>query len=180
MRAIALLLTIFFLPSPSLALFVAQDNPSALSPKVETKYDKVRDETTVKMPRIKLGGEKGKYHSLHSVISFKYPGQVRRIPEFLTFELITVVKARRLKVDLHVQFIVDGEKIFLSSNRWAERNPVPGKPWVSEHIALRMPLEIFEKITSAKEVEIQMDALKFTLGNEALQTLRDFHTQLIP
>jgi hypothetical protein len=90
------------------------------------------------------------------------------------------VKARRLKVDLHVQFIVDGEKVFLSSNRWAERNPVAGKPWVSEHIALRMPLEIFEKITRAKDVEIQMDAVSFTVGDEALQSFRDFHAQLTP
>jgi hypothetical protein len=178
MRAAALLLITYLLAAPSLGRCAAQDNLAPLSPRVETNYNAAKDETSVKLPGIKLGGEKGKYHSLHSVVSFKYPGQVKRIPEILTFELITVVKARRLKVDLYVQFLVDGEKIFLSSNRWAERNPVPGKPWVSEHIALRMPFEIFEKITKAKEVVIQMDAIKFTVGNEALQVLREFHAQL--
>jgi hypothetical protein len=132
----------------------------------------------VKLLRIKLGGEKGIYHSLHSEVSFKYPGTVRRVPEALTFELITVVKARRLKIDLQVEFLVDGEKILLSSNRWAERNPVPGKPWLSEHIALRMPYEVFEKIARAKDIVIQMDAIKFTVENDALQVLRDFHAQL--
>lgn len=144
------------------------------SQKVETKYDVAKDESTVQFAPLKLGGENGKYHSLHSVVSYKYPGQIRRQPEFVTFKLQTVVKARKLKVDLYVQLLVDGEKIFLSSNRWAEKNVVPGKPWMSEHIALRMPYEVFEKITKAKSFAIQMDDVTFQVGESELEQLRQF------
>jgi hypothetical protein len=153
---------------------VAQERNSPASQPVETKYDVARDETTVRLPPIKVSGEKGKYHSLHAIVWFKHPGSTRRVPEMLTFELVTVVKARRLKVDLYVQLLVDGEKIFLSSNRWAERNVVPGKPWVSEHIALRMPHDVFVKITKARDFAIQLDGLTFVVGDAELQVLRDF------
>ena len=145
-----------------------------VAPEPETKYDAAANETTVRFPRIKLGGENGKYYSLHSVTFFKYPGRTKRRPELLTFELQTIVKARKLKVDLYVQLLIDGEKVFLSSNRWAEKNVVRGKPWVSEHIALRMPYEVFVKITKAKDFAIQMDEVKFVVADRELQMLRQF------
>lgn len=166
------------LGSPSPARHARQDRVLPPPPNFERKYDAAKDETTVRLPRLKLGGENGKYHSLHSLVSYKHPGQTRGVPEIVTFELITVVKARRLKIDLHVQLLIDGEKVFLSSNRWAEKNPVPGRPWIAEHIALRMPYPIFEKIAKAKEVVIQLDTVKFTVGSAEMQVLRDFHTYI--
>jgi hypothetical protein len=142
--------------------------------KIESSYDAPKDETTVRHSPIKLGGENGQYHSLHLVVSYKYPGKTKRIPDFLTFELITVVKDRKLNPDLYVQLLVDGDKIFLPSNRWAEKNPVPGRPWISEHIALRMPYEVFTMITQAKNVVIQMDAINFSVGKSELKLLREF------
>lgn len=163
---------IFFLLT-LLVLLVAPG--AAQSPKIETKYDAAKDETTEQLAPIKLSGENGKYYSLHSVVSFKYPGRTKRLPEILTFKLQTVVKARLLKIDLYVQLLVDDEKIFLSSNnRWAEKNVVPGKPWMSEHIALRMPYKVFAKITKAKSFAVQMDDVTFKVGESELQLLREF------
>ena len=163
---------IFFLSSV-IALFLL-GSAAQQSQKIETKYDAAKDETTVQLAPLKLGGENDKYHSLHSLVSYKYAGKLRRKPEFLTFKLQTVVKARKLKVDLYVQLLVDGEKIFLSSNRWAEKNVVPGKAWISEHIALRMPYEVFEKITKAKSFAIQMDDVIFPVAESELRQLREF------
>lgn len=144
-----------------------------LEPQVEKQYNAVKDGTTVRFPRLKLSGENGKYHSLHSIVSYQYPGQIKVIPENVTFELVTVVKARRLKIDLQVQFLIDGEKVLLSSNRWAEKNPVQGKPWIAEHIALRMPYTVFEKLANGREVIIQLDTVEFAVAPEQLQVLRD-------
>jgi len=141
----------------------------------EKNYNLAKNETTVKFPRQRLGGEQGKYYSLDLEVSYKYPGQIAQIPEHLIFKLITVAKARRLKVDLSVLLLIDGERFSLSSNRWAQKNPLRGKPWISEHIALRMPLEIFEKLTAAKEVVIQLDATKFTVAEEQLARLREVY-----
>ncbi len=160
-----------FLTAP---LIANQENIVSAPLEIETKYDAAKNETTVKLAPIKLSGEKGKYRSLHSLISFKYQGQQKRIPEFLAFELVTLVKARKLHTDLYVQLIVDGEKIFLSSNRWAEINSVPEKLWLSEHIVLRMPHEVFVKITRAKEFSIQMGKVKFNVSAAHVQLLRDF------
>ena len=78
------------------------------------------------MAPMQISGDKGKYHSLHLAPAYSFPGRAPRTPEIIDFELQTVVKARQLKVDLYVLFLIDGEKIFLSSNRRGVKNPVAG------------------------------------------------------
>jgi hypothetical protein len=98
----------------------------------------------VKLGPLQVSGENGKYQSLQLAVSYNYPGQLKSAPEMLAFELLSVVKARQLKIDLYVVLFVDGEKIFLSSTRSAIRNPIPGRPWVGERIVLRMPYYVSE------------------------------------
>ena len=93
---------------------------------IEIKYDREKDKTTVRLPPVQIAGDKAQYHSVHIAPSFSYPGQTFRRPEFVDFEVQTVVKTK-LRIDLYVIFLVDGDKIFLSSNRWAVKRPVPGK-----------------------------------------------------
>ena len=85
-------------------------------PGIETSYDSAGDKTTVRLTPVKISGEKGKYHSIHIAPSFSYPGRNFLKPETIDFELQTIVKTK-LKIDLYVVFVVDGETIFLSSNR---------------------------------------------------------------
>src|SRR5207247_10466893 len=104
----------------------------------------------------------------------KDPKQKKRKPQFLTSKLQTIVKAQKLRVDLNIKLFIDGQKVGLSSNRWAEMNVVPGKSWISEHIALRMPYDVFVKITKAKEFVIELDKVRFVVGDGELQRLREF------
>jgi hypothetical protein len=69
---------------------------------------------------------------------------------------------------------VDGETIFLSSNRWAVARPIPGRRWVGERLVFRMPYETFLKITKAKEFEVKFDGVRFEVGGLQIQALRDF------
>src|SRR2546425_297365 len=96
---------------------------------IKTTYDSTKDKTTVSLPRVKVSGAKEKYISLHVAASFSYSGHTPVTPEFVNFEIHSVVKARKLDPDLYVVLLLDGETIFLSSNRSAVRNPVPCKPW---------------------------------------------------
>lgn len=147
-------------------------------PKIETSYDAGKDSTTIRLAPVQISEENGKYRSLQMAPAFSYHGKEARTPEIIDFELRTVVKGR-LDTDLYVLFVIDGEKVFLSSNRWAIKRPVPGRVWVGERLVFRMPYETFMKITKARTFEIRFDEVRFSLNTEHLRMLRAFgeHTQ---
>jgi hypothetical protein len=140
---------------------------------IETTYDSSKERTTVKLALIQISGEKDKYHSLHMAPSFSFPGHEVQTPSRIDFELQTVVKTRLLDSDLYVDFLIDGEKIFLSSSRWAVKHPVRGRLWMGERLVFRMPYETFVKITKAKEFAIRFDGLMFSVGETERQALRE-------
>lgn len=159
------------------ALTLAQvSNAESLTqtPKIETSYDSGKNKTTVRMTPMKIADDKGLYHSIHLAPAYSYEGREPRTPEIIDFEVQTVVKARRLKVDLYVLFLIDGEKIFLSSNRRGVKNPLPGRRWVGERLVFRMPLGTLVKLANAKQAMIQMDGLDFELSSDHLRALREF------
>lgn len=147
--------------------------------KVESSYDPDKDITTVRLPAVQLSGENGKYRSLHMSPAFTYSGKELRTPEIINFELRTVVKGR-LDTDLYVLFMIDGEKVFLSSNRWAIKRPVRGRVWAGERLVFRMPYETFVKLTRAKTFEIRFDDVKFAVSENQLEMLRAFGDYMQP
>jgi hypothetical protein len=151
---------------------LAQQAPGEKT-KFETTYDAEKNRSTVRLLPVKIFGEKNKYYSLHMSPSFSYAGQAAATPSVVDFELQTVVKGR-LKTDLYVVFIIDGETVFLSSNRWAVKQPIPGRVWMGERLVFRMPYETLLKISKAKKLEIKMDAVRFEVGENELQIIRDF------
>jgi hypothetical protein len=149
----------------------AQERPP-WSAKVEGTYDAEKDETTVKLAPVKISGSRGKYVSLHLSPSFKFPGRSLMEPAIIDFELQTVVRGR-LSTDLYVVFVIDGEKIFLSSNRWAIKRPVPGRVWIGERLVFRMPYQTYVRITKAKTFVIKFDGVKFPVGKTQQEALRE-------
>jgi hypothetical protein len=163
-------------PVPTLA-GVQKDDPVAV---IETSYDRSKDRTTVHLTPVQVSGEKDKYYSLHLAASFTYQGQVQSKPEAIDVELQSIVKARSLNTDLYVVFIVDGETLFLSSNRSARKNPVPGRRWIGERLVFRTPYETFKRIANATTLKIKMDAVVFPVGNDHLAALRQFWRKINP
>lgn len=169
-----LLLTLSLLSgAPAQILTTAPIASLQAGPKIETSYDASNDKTTIRLAPVQISGENGKYRSLHMSPAFTYSGKEPRTPDIIDFELQTVVKGR-LDTDLYVLFVIDGEKVFLSSNRWAIKRPVPGRVWVGERLVFRMPYETFVKITKAKALELRLDEVKFSLSEEHLRMLRAF------
>ena len=158
-----------------------QNNSSVASQpaKIETTYDSSKDRTTIKLAPILISSDQDKYHSLHMSPSFSFSGKQRARPGIVDFELQTVVKGR-LRTDLYVVFIIDGETVFLSSSRWAIKRPVPGRVWVGERLVFRMPYETFVKITRAKDLQIKFDAISFSVGEIQKQALRELLTYMEP
>jgi hypothetical protein len=174
MRALILLMVMLAATAPGLAQ-VGTEEVAAQTPKIETTYDSGKDKTTVRMNRMQISGDKGRYHSLHLAPAYSFPGQVPPpTPGIIDFELQTVVKAPKLRVDLYVLFVIEGEKIFLSSSRWGVKKPVPGRPWVGERLVFRMPYETLLKLANAKQASIRMDGIDFELTDEHLRVLRAF------
>jgi hypothetical protein len=170
-------------------LLITQTAPGSIPPraiaqetvaKVETSYDAAKDLTTIKLAPVQISSEREKYVSLHMSPAFSFPGHQLAQPPIIDFELQTVVRAKLLRTDLYVVFMIDGKKVFLSSNRWAVKRPVPGRVWVGERLVFRMPYETFVRITKAAAVEIKFDAMTFSLGETQKQALRDFLSQMTP
>ncbi|MGI8835368.1 MAG: hypothetical protein ACR2H4_01875 [Pyrinomonadaceae bacterium] len=141
--------------------------------KIETSHDARKNKTTVRLAPVQISEDNGKYRSLHMAPAFSYTGKESRTPEIIDFELRTVVRGQ-LETDLYVVFVIDGEKVFLSSNRSAIKRPVPGRVWLGERLVFRMPYETFVKITKAKALEIRVDDVRVALSEEHLRTLRAF------
>jgi len=162
-------------------IYSGQDSRPAApqAAKIETSYDSSKYRTTVRLAPVLISGEQDKYHSLHMSPSFSYPGHQRVAPAIVDFELRTVVKGR-LSTDLYVVFIIDGETVFLSSNRWAIKRPVPGRVWMGERLVFRMPYETFVKITKAKAFQIKFDGVKFSVGETQKQALRELLNYMKP
>lgn len=163
------------------AICVGQDgNPvPPPAPKIESSYDPAKDRTTIRLAPVEFASEAGKYKHIYLSPHFSFPGHNPITPTIVDFEMQTVVKGR-LRTDLYVLFIIDGEKVHLSSSRWAVQRPVPGRVWIGERLVFRMPYETFVKITKAASVEIKFDALTFSLGETQKQALQDFLSYMPP
>ena len=146
--------------------------------KAEAIYDPQKNLTTVRFKSIQLARDKDRYHSLDFTLHYSYPGQERQTPEQVNFELVSVVKARRLNSDLYVVFVVDGKPIHFSSNRSAVRNPVPGRLWIGEKMVFLIPTEEFLKMAGSEKLAIKMGGVVFEFNDEARELLRAFADEL--
>jgi hypothetical protein len=147
---------------------------------IEKTYDSDKDRTIVRLLPVQISGGEGKYKSLKLSPSFSFAGKtLQTTPSIIDFELQTVVKGR-LRTDLYVVFVVDGEKVFLGSNRWAIKRPVPGRLWVGERLVFRMPYETFVRVTKAKSFALSFDGVEFPVSETHLQLLREFLKQMQP
>ncbi|MGH9929663.1 MAG: hypothetical protein ACREA9_10635, partial [Pyrinomonadaceae bacterium] len=72
-----------------------------------------------------------------------------------------------------VVFVIDGETVFLSSNRWAIKRPVLGRVWMGERLVFRMPYETYVRITKAQTFEIKFDGFRFPVGETQKEALRE-------
>ena len=173
-RLFPLVLLVLSFTTSSRNIRAQQGSPPSLTPQITTTYDAAKNQTTVRLPPVKISGDRAHYHSLSYSLFYTYPGKIKRIPEKVSLELLTVVKRRLLKIDLYVVFLVDGEKTFLSSSRSAIKHPVPGKHWIGERLEFRMPSETFLKITQASKLVVSLDGLVFEFSETDLQSLREF------
>ena len=146
-----------------LALSSGAQSPSA--PKITTVFkDGI---TTVQMEPLKISGPKDEYHSLHVALSFSYPGEKQQPPQHINFEIQSIVKRHTLNSDLYIVFLIEDEKVFLSSsNRSAVKNPFPGRKMIGERIQKKMPVEMYLRLAKAKKSAIKMGGTVFEINDD--------------
>jgi hypothetical protein len=140
--------------------------------RIDAVFDAQKNVTTVRLPSSPLSGPKDRYHSLTFSIYYSYPGRVAAPPRDVNFELVSVVKARRLNTDLYVVFLVDGEEIHFGSSRSAIRNPVRGKPWIGERMVFHVPREDFLKMAAAKTLGVKLGGVTFDFDDEMRASIK--------
>lgn len=141
--------------------------------RIEKSYDEQTNVTTVRSRPTQLSGPKDRYHSLAYSIYYSYPGQTASLPKHLNFELVSVVKARRLSTDLYVLFVVDGKEIHFSSSRSAIQRPVPGRLWIGERMVFRIPYDQFQKLAQARTLSVKLGGVSFDFSKDRLEIVRD-------
>jgi hypothetical protein len=121
---------------------------------------------TLRSRPIQISGPKDRYHSLAFSIYALYRADWGERPDIVNFELVSVVKARKLNTDLYVVFVVDGKELHFSSDRSAIRRPVRGKPWIGEKMVFRIPREQFLKMGGAKTFSVKLGDVAFDFDDE--------------
>ncbi len=145
-----------------LVVVVPQDDFKGID-NVLNERTKIR---TLRLRSIPVSGPKDRYHSLAFSIYALYRVEWAERPDIVNFELVSVVKARKLNTDLYVVFVVDGKELHFSSNRSAIRRPVPGKPWIGERMVFRIPREQFLKMGGAKTFSVKLGDVTFDFDDE--------------
>jgi hypothetical protein len=140
--------------------------------RIEIVYDQEKDLTTVRVKPGPISGERDIYHSVDYSVQFTYPGRTRRAPQALNFEIVSVVKARKLTSDLDVAFLFDAETLHFSSNRSAIRNPVPGRRWIGERMVFSIPYQSFLKFETAQHSGVKLGAVTFDFDDSTRDSLR--------
>lgn len=148
------------------------------SDKVVTTFDETKNLTTTKLGPVRLAGDSERYHSLDFTLLAEYAGKTKQTPEPIFFDLVSVVKARRLNTDLYVVFLIDGREVHFGSNRSAIRKPVPGRLWIGERMTFSIPYDDFVKMTNAKKLSIRMGGTVFEFNVETMGALQSFLKQM--
>ena len=140
--------------------------------RLQTTYDPQKKENTIRVPSTKLAGPKDRYDSLMFSVYYSTLSMFPSPPQTVNFEIVSVVKARKLNPDLYVVFVVDGKEIHFSSNRSAIPKPAAGKPWIGERMVFLIPYEEFKKIAAAKTLAVKLGGVSFDFDDEMQRSIR--------
>lgn len=145
--------------------------------KVETKYDRAKNETTVEFQQLDLGGNQSQRALLS--VSASYPGQQKpkKPPEDIIV-IISVVSARSYRFPdvMAMQVTADGKKLSpvimlnLDKRRMDED--------YLETIGTRMKYDLFKRLMQARAGEFQLSDLTLQLNESQIGLLRELDALL--
>lgn len=172
--------------------FVGQESVAKKNDHIVTKYDKSKNETTVRLKPIALTGLTDERPQLQDIpthqmdleISFKFSGQ----------EMTKQVEAAtlRFRVTTRAYFFLKGQNVIavLDKNVKGKDRALPlgttdyksdlkFNSVYEEYLTISIPFAALVKIAKAETLDIYVGPVAYTLKAKQLQDLRDFGSYLI-
>jgi hypothetical protein len=137
--------------------------------KIETKYDRAKDETTVEFTQLQIAQSAEQLVFLS--VSANYPGQKPKKPEDIVFIIsVASTKGYRYPDVMVMQGTADGRKLpdTLMLNLDKRRM---GDDYL-ETIGTRMKYDVFKRLTQAKTVELRLQNLTLQLNESQIAKMR--------
>ena len=185
MRVFTLIpLTAFlFVSAPAIAQQGAREikRPGFFSrARFETKYDKFKDQTTVRFKRVPITGTTRRVfagETLYLVGAFAFPGSELKAPvdtAYLGF--LSESKDWIYLRDQHLIALVDGQRVDLGTAETGDSDVRLGG--VTELLAFRVSHEMLLKVANGSKVEMQLGSREFKLKDNHLYALQDLANRM--
>lgn len=161
---------------------MAQDKTNAAAAgeevKIESNYDKAKDETTIEFTQLRITSSDEQQVLLS--VSAVYPGHKLKKPEDVKdiIFILSVISTRAYRYPdiMAMQVTADGKKLpeLLMLNLDKRRMDED----YLETIGTRMKYEIFKRLTQAKTVELRLHTLTLKLDESQITKLRELEALL--
>ena len=146
--------------------------------KVDLRYDKKKDTTTVWLEYMPLWKNPLGFEQVDISFSFDYPKRAIVTPTSVSVTVHSATKGWPLfenKCDLIV--MADGSSFSYGDMKGGcnqNRNLTSGRDTSLERLSAAIPYEDFSRIAKAKEVKVQIGGRAYDLSEKHLQSLNDF------
>ncbi len=161
--------------------------------KVESKYDKAKDETSVFFNLIRIKGAENLDWQGTNVVTdervdfsmyFTYPGQSLRTPKWVGIGIASAAYEPKQYGDYNLTIIADNERLNIGGmivhNRGRTRYDARRPPVEFQMFEAAIPYEQFLQIANARKVKLQIGYREIPLDNENLEAIRDLASHTVP
>lgn len=144
--------------------------------KIDTTYDKTKDETLVRLDRMSISEEGVEPTTLKNrllmTVFFTYPGKVPSAPQSVIVAFLSIGKGAVYSKDRNLTFYANQERLDVGAMDLIERQ-VLGYQNIREILSLPMTYEMFLRIVKAQRVRLELGTTIWNLSENQLEALRD-------
>jgi len=156
--------------------------------KFVTKYEVTENTTSVFLEPVYIDSAKT---SLRVAADFQYLGKTPVRPEHISLAFYTSYPDCKFPYGPTLSMTIDGESVKFEYTLKSFRDRKPDEEGVAfsfsemegnkctEVLAMFISLKNFLKLVNAQNVEVQVDAFKFTLTDASLEALRDLASRMV-
>ncbi|HEY0006375.1 MAG TPA: hypothetical protein VGB17_16455 [Pyrinomonadaceae bacterium] len=147
---------------------------------IETKYDKFKDETRVRVKYLSVTNKK--LGAIDISATYYYQGQTPSKPDSITLSFSSTSREWAFLNNRELAIIADGQRFLYDDAALvnARLNSGPYVESVSERLSVPLPLADFLKIINSKSVQMKLGRFDFSLAQDHLEALRDFASRMNP
>lgn len=139
---------------------------------VDKKYDRFKDETTLKLRPQRVLETAAPQEELDLSVEASHVGEQPARPAEIAFLFISTSEKWRYFEEAEILFVIDGKHLE-AGKAYATDTSSDGRS-IKEKLKLTLPVEKFEEIISSKKVEMKIGPTYLQLEEKHLLALREF------